>query len=421
LKIGVLIKREVKAFIKNPAFIIGLIFMFGFYGFIGQVMGQSIRESVKEIGESSIGVILEDDTSLTRSLLNLLNTSTSMFKGKVVVYQSIEDALKNTSFIVIIPEGFTENATKPGGNISIYSITVINKGLNIRSQSMIAVINNLRDEVEKLLPVAISQTYNVSIQPFRSINVLYRIKVFGREMDLNMFNAVTTLASLISLFLGIIFGINASYAAQLVAVEKVEKAFEMLLSQPVKRRDIVLGKIIGSSIASVTYGIAYLIAMFAMLLGSIGSMNMAVEASTQASVSITDYIGVDFIYVFITTIVIGLIASGAVGLIIGSIVNDERVAGALVAPVIFIFMGFGFVLFFIGATPDPTVMILTGLAIVSLPYSYVLSVLTGNGLLFLYALTSSILMTILLLTIAIVIFERDIVVTGLRFTLRRRD
>jgi len=424
LKILVLIKREVKAFIKNPAFIIGLILMIGFYSFIGQVMGQSVRETVKELGESTIGVILEDDTPLTRSLLNLLNTSTNMFKGKIIIYQSIEYALRNTSFIIMFPKGFTDNATKPDGNISIYGITIIDKGVNIGSQSKIIIINNFRDEVEKLLPVAISQTYNMSIQPVRNIEVLYRVRVFGREMDLNMFNAVITLASLISLFLGIILGVNASYSAQLTAMEKVEKAFEMLLSQPVKRRDIVLAKIIGSSIASIIIGVVYLIAVFLMLLGSISSINTVGEVSSvssQTPVLTTDFIGVDFIYVLIVTFIIGLIASGAVGLIIGSIVNDERVAGVLVAPVIFIFMGFGFVLFFIGITPEPFATALAGLTIIALPYSYILSVLTKNTSLFLYTLTSSILMTILLLTIAIVIFERDIIVTGLRFTLKRRE
>jgi len=415
-----LVKREVKAFIKNPAFIVSLILIMAIYGFIGNVSGRAVEESVKEVSQTNIGFVVYEETPLTSKLIDLLNTS---FNGRIRVYESIDKALCENNVVFIISKGFTENSTTPEKPIYLNSIIVYNSLSSIGSQTRLSIVNSVRDSIEKSLPIAISSTYNVTIEPSKKIYVGTKLYVFGREMDETTFMFLSNILPLLSLLIGLILGINASYASQIVAVEKVEKAFEMLLAQPVKRREIVLAKIIGSSIASVIFGIVYLISLLVMLVGmASGATNIGAKASQPVgSVSgIGNVLNTDLIVVIVLAIVIGLITSGALGVIVGSIVSDERLAGALSTPIIFMFMGVGFVALFIGLSPEPSTLILAGLSIITLPYIYIVSVLINNIMVFIYSLVASLAVCMISIFIAIELFERDIVVLGLRISRRKQ-
>jgi len=413
-----LIKREVKAFIKNPAFIVSLIMIMAIYGFIGNVSGRAVEESVKEVSQTNMGFIVYEETPLTSKLIDLLNTS---FNGRIRVYDSIDKALGENNVVFIISKGFTENSTTPEKPIYLNSIIVYNSLSSIGSQTRLSIVNSVRDSIEKSLPIAISSTYNVTIEPSKKIYVGTKLYVFGREMDETTFMFLSNIPPLLSLLIGLILGINASNASQIVAVEKVEKAFEMLLAQPIKRREIVLAKIIGSSIASVIFGIVYLISLVIMLIGTASGATNTGASQPVGNVSSTgNVLTMDLVLVIVLTIVIGLITSGALGVIVGSIVSDERLAGALSTPILFIFMGAGFVAFFIGLSPEPSTLILAGLSIITLPYIYIVSVLTNNIMVFIYSLVASLAVCMLSIFIAIELFERDIVVLGLRISRRKQ-
>ncbi|MEM2804757.1 MAG: ABC transporter permease [Zestosphaera sp.] len=412
--IAQLIKREVKAFIKNPGFIIGIILMISFYGILGNIVGSATKSAVEEVMESSVGLVLGEDTKLVRELIKLLNTTMG---GRVRVYSSLDEAISETGVGILIPAGFTENATsldKPvvlGGGVRVTTFSLTG------AQARAGLLTTVSNTIERLLPLAISATYNVSLQPQKPVLVSGNISFYDKKISQEEFLAITALISFTPLFISLILGMNTTYASQLVAVEKVEKAFEMLLAQPIRRRDIVLAKILGASVASVLFGAVYLAGMLAMFVGTTGSVTAPAGTEQVSPIIITvNLLGPEILGLIGLTIVIGLISSGAIGVIIGSIVSDERIAGGLATPVMFVFIGIGFLTMFMGLPPNPVTAFLAGLTIVSLPYMYAISLLSGETVLITYSIIVAIGMCSLLIYVASTIFNRDIVVLGLRIS-----
>lgn len=412
--IAQLIKREVKAFIKNPGFIIGIILMISFYGILGNIVGSATKSAVEEVMESSVGLVLGEDTKLVRELIKLLNTTMG---GRVRVYSSLDEAISETGVGILIPAGFTENATsldKPvvlGGGVRVTTFSLTG------AQARAGLLTTVSNTIERLLPLAISATYNVSLQPQKPVLVSGNISFYDKKISQEEFLAITALISFTPLFISLILGMNTTYASQLVAVEKVEKAFEMLLAQPIRRRDIVLAKILGASVASVLFGAVYLAGMLAMFVGTTGSVTAPAGAEQVSPIIITVNLhGPEILGLIGLTIVIGLISSGAIGVIIGSIVSDERIAGGLATPVMLVFIGIGFLTMFMGLPPNPVTAFLAGLTIVSLPYMYAISLLSGETVLITYSIIVAIGMCSLLIYVASTIFNRDIVVLGLRIS-----
>ncbi|MGC8974860.1 MAG: ABC transporter permease, partial [Thermoprotei archaeon] len=275
-----LLKREVKAFLKNPGFIIGIILMIGFYSILGNVAGRAVESAIKEVSESNIGLVLEEDTRLVRELVKLLNTTTG---GKIHVYDSLKEAVSEAGVGIVIPTGFTENATsldKPvvlrgGVRVATFSLT--------GAQARVGILTTVSSTIERLLPLAVSATYNVSLQPQKPVLLNGNISLYNREMRQEEFLSITTFISFTPLIISLILGMNTTYASQIVAIEKVEKAFEMLLAQPIRRRDIVLAKILGASIASILFGAVYLIGMLTMFASGASSTTIPTD-TRQVSV-----------------------------------------------------------------------------------------------------------------------------------------
>ncbi len=412
-----LVKREVKAFIKNPGFIIGLILMISVYGILGNITGMAVESATKEFTEANIGLVLEEDTRLVKELVKLLNTTTG---GRIRVYGSLDEAISEAEVGVVIPAGFTENATslnksvvlRGGVRVTTFSLT----GAQARTSLLVVVSST----IERLLPLAISATYNVSLQPQKPVLMSSNILFYDKKISQEEFLSITAFISYTPLLVSLILGINATYAAQLVAVEKVEKAFEMLLAQPIRRRNIVLAKILGASIASILFGAVYLIGML-MFIG--GGLNITTTVGTEQVSPITmiiGFLGPEMLGVIVSSLVIGLIFSGAIGVIIGSMVSDERIAGVLVTPVMFIFIGVGFLTMITGLSPNPASAVLAGLTIASLPYIYAISLFSGETFLIIYSIIVAAGVCSLLIYIASTIFNKDIVVLGLRIPWGRK-
>ncbi|MEO3993594.1 MAG: ABC transporter permease [Desulfurococcaceae archaeon TW002] len=418
MTIAQLVKREVKAFIKNPGFIIGLILMISFYGVLGNITSRVVESTAKEVTEANIGLVLEEDTRLVKELVKLLNTTTD---GKIRVYESLDEAILEAGVGVVIPAGFTENATSLNksvvlrGSVRVFTFSLT--GAQARTSLLVAISST----IERLLPLAISATYNVSLQSLKPVLIGSSIFFYGKEISQEEFLSITTFISLTPLFVSLILGINATYAAQLVAVEKVEKAFEMLLVQPIRRRNIVLAKILGASIASILFGAVYLVGVLTMFIGV--SPDITTTVGTEQVLPITvviSFLGPELLGVIMLSLVIGLIFSGTIGVIVGSMVSDERIAGGLVAPVMFIFVGIGFLTMLMGLPLNPLSAVLAGLTITPLPYVYAVSIFSGETSLIMYSIIVAAGTCSFLIYIASTIFNRDIVVLGLRISWSRK-
>jgi len=148
--------------------------------------------------------------------------------------------------------------------------------------------------------------------------------------------SITGFSMFLAFITAFIMMMVGTFSTQLMVFEKIEKAFEMLLAQPIHRRDIVIAKLISSVVQSLLMGAAYLIGMFLMFT----SMGSATASSSQPfssenytiGFSINDLIvytgaGAQILLLIGVILVLGMIYVGALGIIAGLMASDERSAG----------------------------------------------------------------------------------------------
>jgi len=413
-----LLIREVKAFIKNPAFILGIVFIIGFYGILGRLMSTGIQTAVEQTLNMQIGVVLHDSSDFAMRVLSVANKTSG---GRLQLVPSLEAGLSIYDIVVVIPSDFTIRVMELDKPINIESYIKINTISPVVSGAKTNIITVISDLIRKSISYVIAIERNIDPSLIdKHVLMNTTLQVYGKIMKLEEYSTISFLMGFVPMMIAIIMGINATYASQFTATEKVEKAFEMLLAQPIPRRNIVFAKIIGSIIASLLMGIAYFTGMFLILLSATTSTPNTIGNTTGLSVNLIEIvsgkIGFNALLVSIATIILGLIYSGALGITIGSIVSDERIAGALTAPIIFTFIGIGYALIFIGLPVNIITGVIAGITIAPLPVIALVSTMIGDFTVLTTSLLFAVLSTIVVMGIAIHIYNRDIVVLGLRIS-----
>jgi len=75
---------------------------------------------------------------------------------------------------------------------------------------------------------------------------------------------------------------------------------------------------------------------------------------------------------------------------------------------------------FMGLSPNPASAVLAGLTIATLPYMYAVSLMSGETTLMLYSIIVSVGTCALLIYVASAIFNKDVIVLGLRIPWARK-
>ena len=112
----------------------------------------------------------------------------------------------------------------------------------------------------------------------------------------------------------------AEMSATLITVEQEEKTFEVLLSMPVKRHEILLSKIISSFVISMLSSAFYFIGLIVF---SDEYFSLLGLSSAQP---ISSVVPLQIIIIFIILVLISTIFSSSLGLLIGLLSKDLRVA-----------------------------------------------------------------------------------------------
>jgi ABC-2 type transport system permease protein len=406
-----LVTREIKVFIKNPAFILSIILLISAYGIIGRIISAGVETAKGEQIKVRIGVVLEEKTPLIEVLLNLLNQTSG---GKINVFSSASEATAENDLSIVIPRGFTENATSAGKPLYLRAGVKVNSISPMSSQAKVGLVTGIVSLIQNLLPTVVGTLYNVSVPSQKIVVAETSILLYNKILSGSEFNAMVSFIALIPMLIGLVIGINAAYAAQSTAVEKVEKAFEMLLAQPISRRSVLVAKIVGSLVASLMTGAAYLAGMFLMLSGFMST------TASPGGADLINLLGIDTIILTILSLIIGLFCSGAIGVILGSVVSDERIAGALSAPITFLFVGFGLATIYMDLPINALTAAAAGSAIAPLPYIFISASLMGTHSFIAISAATGIATCILLIALALIVFNRDVIILGLRFTWRRK-
>ncbi|WP_448577158.1 ABC transporter permease [Thermosphaera sp.] len=407
-----LIIREVKAFVKNPAFIMSIVLLFVFYGLLGRIISTGVQTAVEETLNVQVGVVVKDASEFVNKVLVIANQTSG---GRLKLVGDVESGLSMYEIVVVIPPDFTYRAVNLNETLVLESYTKINTVSPVVSSAKSGVATMVSELIRKSVAYTIAVENDIDPSLIdKPVMVNSTIQFYGKTMKMEEYTAFSAITGIIPVIVAIIIGVNAMYASQFTATEKVEKAFEMLLAQPIPRRNVVFAKIIGSIVASMLMGIAY----FAGILLMLSSATPPTPNTSESSVNLAEFllqaVGFEALLISIGSIVLGLIFSGATGVTLGSIVSDERIAGALTTPILFVFIGVGYALLFIGLPINVATGVIAGVTIAPLPVVAVVSTMMGDTATLAVSLLAALISTLSVMSIAVYVFNRDIVVLGLR-------
>jgi ABC-2 type transport system permease protein len=335
---GTILVKELKELIRDPKILLGMIVLpLIMFPVLGVVVGYAARTAQEQAQKATLLVVNNDGGNWSQAFINFLRTSMKLIvidnktiTPQQVVAQGLLTQSNSTQFIVI-PVNFSANMTAhASGNLNVTATVNVfgvfqGGGLfsNIGSSGVNVLVNS----------------FNRQVAP----DVVYTAQSTIIKGEIQTGIDPATLSGLMAsqaIALPVTIMIMLTYAMQIaatsVAMEKEEKTLETLLTVPVDRFAILMGKlsstIIVAGVAAVTVMVGYNYMLSSITLGIPSAVSIDL-ARLGLVPSLFGYLLLG-ISLFVT-----LLSGLALAVIMSAFAEDVRGATALVGyvyPLIFI-------------------------------------------------------------------------------------
>lgn len=395
-----IIKKEVKELFKKSTLISMIIiaFMFGYLGKIMSSMGDTIKE------KPQLQLIVKDKGIFT-----------DIMRAQIEQYADIsEQTGVNT---VIIEKGFTDSILKgKQGSICIQYFMkgagvmnsiesggfehIINMSGNVISDSLIRGAYDFAPDMMRN-PIAIKKTTFIKGRKFDNADPGAIMAVLSTQ--------VSTLPILIMMLIIM----SGSTVISSMAFEKENKTLETLLTMPVKRSNIIAGKIIGSAIVGLVFAGIYILGfryyMNSLSMGStMTSLNM--QLNTQQMILL--------LLSFLTSLLAGLAAC----MLLGAFTKDSKTSQTMIFPISVSAMFSMFLTMFIDyATMAPVLKVIYFIIPFSHPMMAFRELLFGNYVIVVWGILYCFAFFIVMIGITTYIFNSDILLIGSLSKLKKEN
>ena len=396
------ISKEVKELIRDPRILLGMIIvpliMFPIMGFAMQSIFTQVQESVKQV---TVGVADLDNGNWSQALIeNLIGLGANV----TVINASDESQavqqmqIYNLTDLIVIPKGFSQNVTEgEKAQLKTYSVY---SGSGMVESARSEAVNSLIEMVKRLWapdPFIVSKNSVVKGKPLPiPPEVLF---------NLAMSQYVAT-----PIALSIIIVFAMQLAATSVASEKEEKTLETLLSLPINRFTILMGKLFGSIFVALLGAVAYLIG-FTYYMGE-----MFTFVPTEVGVDLAELGLAPSLLGYVLmgiSLFVSLLSALALAVVISAFTEDVRSAQAVVGyiyPLIFIPM---FLLMYTDVFSLPLPL---QILILAIPYSHPIlaarAAVTGNYLIAIGGIAYVSVFTVVILYVAAKFFATEKILTA---------
>ena len=330
--------KELKELVRDPKILIGIIIIpIIMFPVLGLVIGYAEQTAIEQAQKTSLLVLNNDGGNWSETLINYLQAAgaETTIVNNLTPQQLVSQGLlaeNNATQFVEIPQGFTENLTKHfAGDTNIMAVVNVYGVFNI---------GGIFSNIGSSGITSLVYSFNRYIAP--DVLQTTQSSIIKGEIEQNIDPA--TLSSLLisqSIILPITIMILLTYSMQIaatsVAMEKEEKTLETLLTMPVDRFSILMGKLSSSALVAGLGAITYLVG-YSYLFGSITSGVSTTGASLDLAALGLAPTALGYILLGITLFVT-LLAGLALAVIISAFAEDVRGATALVGymyPLIFI-------------------------------------------------------------------------------------
>jgi ABC-2 type transport system permease protein len=328
--------KELKELMRDPKILIGMIVLpLIIFPAMGLVLGYAMESAQEQAQRATLLVVNNDGGNWSQAFIDYLNKTVNAAviddtTPQQVVSQNLLTKYNSTQFVEI-PAGFSKNMTQHTNGDSAITATVNVYGVfqgggifsNIGSTGLSAVVN----------------IFNRAIAP----DVVYTTQSTIIKGEIQQGVDPATLSGLLisqSLALPLTVMIMLTYSMQIaatsVAMEKEEKTLETLLTVPVDRFAILMGKlsstiiVAGVAAVAVLFGYNYMLGSITLGIPTTGSVDLVALGLVPSPLGYA-LLGISL---FVT-----LLSALALAVIMSAFSEDVRGAQALVGylyPLIFI-------------------------------------------------------------------------------------
>ena len=424
-----IIVKEVKELVRDPKILLGMIIvpliMFPLMGFAIQISMEAAEESM---GSISMAVMDLDKGPVAENLTNFLTT----LNVRIVEVDDLNlteavDYVEQTDItgLIVIPPSFSDNITE-GLRAELDVYTVFRGGGIAESTSSSAISALLKTFEEGLVVQKVGEKIpeedpETVLDP---IELAEKTIIKGKDVNIppDVFFGLMMSQSMgmpIGIMMLLVFAMQL--AATSVASEKEEKTLETLLTLPVNRFTILVGKLTGSIIVAVVGAIAYIVG-FSYYMGSFAGVMPAETGVDLAAIGLAP---TPISYLLLgASLFMSLLSALALAISISIFAEDVRGAQALVGPLsILLIFPMIFTMFTdIYALPFPLMIVL-----LAIPFTHPMlaarAAFTGDYVTAIIGIVYVTIFTIAVLYIAAKLFGTEKILTAKlkfrRFRLRK--
>jgi len=404
--IGNIIKKEFKELFTIstliPIVVVAIVF-----ASVGQMVG-NVGETMEE--KPVIGIVDMDGGDFSDIAMSVLIEKAKVVYNGSDAEEGLEEVRKeNGVALLAIPENFSQNiyANHPG-EIEIYWIM---KGAGMMDSISSGTVEGLIQAVNQGISTKLIQQDN-SLDPALVLNPTTRIETTffkGKEIQGlspsqlgNMLISQSVVIPVVVMMLIIMAGVSVISS---MGLEKENKTLETLLTLPVRRSHIVIGKIVGSALVGMIMASIYMIG-FSRYMSSfqISDINLA---DFGLALGMPDYLLVGI------SLFVALLAGLALCIVLGTFAKNYRSAQTLIFPITALAMISSFIVMFKDFDTIPAIL---RIFVFAIPFSHPMmamrALMLDNYLLVIGGIAYTAVFTVIMIVVAVRIFNSDRLLTG---------
>jgi ABC-2 type transport system permease protein len=332
-----IVVKEVKELLRDPKILLGMIvvplIMFPLMGF---AVHTSMETAEVSIGTLSMAVMDFDNGPFAEGLINFVKTlNITVVEVNELNFTEAVNYVQQSDLtgLLVIPSGFSNNIT--GGIKAELDIYTVFKGKGIAESTSSSALNTLLRTFEGSLVVQKvgekipEEDPKIVLDP---ITMVERSIFKGKSVDIPsdaLFGLMMSqsVGMPVGMMMLLIFAMQM--AATSVASEKEEKTLETLLTLPINRFTILMGKMTGSILVAVVGAVSYIIG-FGYYMGAFME-SIPVESGVDlAAIGLAPTL---ISYVLLgVSLFVSMLSALALAISVSVFAEDVRGAQALVGP-----------------------------------------------------------------------------------------
>lgn len=353
---GNFLLKELKELTRDPKILIGMIIIpVLMFPILGAVMSFSMQSAQESASKTTVLVLNHDNGEDSVQFIAFLNSS---LKAITVSVSTIDDAIPllpkyNATEIIEIPSDFSQNITaRTPVNVGFYGVF---SGAG------------LLEGIGSSIVDALVQRFNRDVAPDVVISkqsVIIKGKVV-EGINLQMLSSLMiSQAIALPITMMILLTYSMQIAATSVAMEKEEKTLETVLTLPMDRFAILMGKLSGSIIVAGVSAVAYMFG-FNYYLGSVSGLASGSSSVDLASLGLVPSL---FGYFLLgVSLFVTLLSALALAVILSAFAENVRSAQSLVSYVYLLVFIPSFVLMYLDVNALPVWL---RVVLYAIPYSH---------------------------------------------------